>query len=174
MAYTYSKIASTTVGSGGSASIDFIAIPQNYTDLIILYSLRSNRVATIDQVKFEFNSSTSNLSSRDLYSDGSGVASDTLSTIVRGYGNPGDNATANTFGNGQIYIPNYSGNSYKSISITGVDENNATGVNSAQAGMSAGLWSNSSPINSIKILPTNGTGFKQYSTATLYGIKAEV
>jgi hypothetical protein len=38
----YNLIATTTVGSGGAASIDFTGIPQTYTDLFLVSSLRSN------------------------------------------------------------------------------------------------------------------------------------
>ncbi len=171
MANTYKAIATTTVGAGGAANIEFTSIPGSYTDLIVLYSLRSNRNSTIDQIKFEFNGVTTNLSSLTLYSDGSGRSSDSVASLLIGWGLPGDTATANTFGNGYIYIPNYAGSNYKSASIDGVDENKAIGVNSAQAGFSAGLWSNISAITSIKMLLNVGTLFKQHSTATLYGIK---
>ena len=56
MAYTYSKIASVTVGSGGSTSIEFLAIPQNYTDLVIKVSGRSARSAQqADNLFISFN-----------------------------------------------------------------------------------------------------------------------
>ena len=35
---TYTLIASNTVGSGGTASIEFNSIPQTYTDLLIKIS----------------------------------------------------------------------------------------------------------------------------------------
>jgi hypothetical protein len=171
VANTYKAISTATVGSGGAANIEFTSIPGSYTDLIVFYSLRSNRNSTIDQIKFEFNGVTTSLSSLTLYSDGSGRSSDSIASLLIGFGLPGDTATANTFGNGYIYIPNYAGSNYKSVSIDGVDENKATGVNSAQAGFSAGLWSNTSGITNIKMLLNNGTLFKQHSTATLYGIK---
>jgi hypothetical protein len=42
MANTFELITSSTVGSGGAASITFTAIPQTYTDLKILYSTRNS------------------------------------------------------------------------------------------------------------------------------------
>ena len=41
MAFTYSKLAESTVGVSGAAFIDFNNIPQNYTDLVLLYSARA-------------------------------------------------------------------------------------------------------------------------------------
>lgn len=167
MAYTYSKIATVTVGSGGVSSIDFLAIPQNYTDLVIKFSLRSNRASVVDSVLIRYNYNTSSYTGRSLVGNGASGSSDTATGLVIN----GDSATASTFGNGEVYIPNYAGNTYKSRSGDGVQETNAT---TAYMNFSAHLWSNSSPINSITLVPENGTLFNQYSTATLYGIKAEV
>ena len=40
MASTYIPIATVTVGSGGATNIEFTSIPNTYTNLIILTSLR--------------------------------------------------------------------------------------------------------------------------------------
>ena len=79
----------------------------------------------------------------------------------------GTDSTANTFANGEFYIPNYAGSTNKSVSADGVTENNAT---AARATLTAGLWSNTAAINQITLLPIAGGTFAQYSTATLYGI----
>jgi hypothetical protein len=50
-----------------------------------------------------------------------------------------------------------------------VSEDNTTNNN---ASLVAGLWSNSTAISSIAIVPTNT--MVQYSTATLYGIRVEL
>jgi hypothetical protein len=76
------------------------------------------------------------------------------------------NATASTFGNFEIYLPNYAGSNNKSVSSDSVAENNAT---EAYTNLRALLWSSTAAINAIKF--TLGAGnFAQYSTATLYGI----
>ena len=80
----------------------------------------------------------------------------------------GGNATASTFGNTMLYIPNYTSSNNKSSSSDGVAETNATNVNMA---MIANLWSNTAAITSIKLTPATGATLQQYSTATLYGIK---
>jgi hypothetical protein len=184
MAYTYSKIASVTissvtVGSGGSSSIDFIAIPQNYTDLLIVLSARNNATVSPSnqgQIGVTFNSSTANLSSTFIYADGStsGSIAPTGEQAITGYISS-NFTTANTFGNTQIYIPNYAGNTNKSVSVDSVGEGN---VANAFRSITAGLWANSAAITTvtIKTYDSNGTArnFMEYSTATLYGIKAEV
>ena len=166
MANTFVRIATVTVGSGGSASMGFTSIPSTYTDLLIKFSGRSNRSLVIDAVNLSFNGSTSSFTGRYLEGDGSTVISAT-STRFAGAA-PGNTATASTFGNVEIYIPNYTGSTNKSFSVDSVTENNAT---AAYADLIAGLWSNTSAITSIDLTPSVGTLFAQYSTATLYGIK---
>lgn len=173
MAYTYSKIATYTVGSGGVANISFLNIPQTYTDLILKYSTRDGNSGYWSNVLLTFNSTTVGYSTRIVANaDGtttSAISSDTA-RIIYNY-STATSATANTFSNTEIYIPNYTSNViYKSVSIDSVTENNGTQV---LVGASAGLWSNSSPITSITITPASGN-FAQYSSAHLYGIKAEL
>jgi hypothetical protein len=77
--------------------------------------------------------------------------------------------TANTFGNFELYIPNYAGSTNKSVSSDYVNENNATG--GISYGLLANLWSNTAAINAISLSIYGGTNFAQYSTAYLYGVK---
>jgi hypothetical protein len=174
MAYTYSKIASVTVGSGGSSSIDFIAIPQNYTDLLLKVSVRS---ANDTVYAISFNSNTSNYSGRTLR--GSGAATASYQTSDYSYGTTAIgigyvSSAASTFVNADIYIPNYASSNNKSLSMDSVSEQNT--ASPIYMNLTAGLWSNAAAINSIKLDCANAQGFifAQYSTATLYGIKAEV
>jgi hypothetical protein len=163
---TFVKIATVTVGSGGAASMDFTSIPSTYTDLLVKVSLR----AAVNQQNWTltFNSSGSVYSQRVLYGEGSNPASQALSsqTVIYGYAQDRSVWTANTFNNGEIYIPNYAGSTNKSVSIDEVAENNATIGNQAFV---AGLWSNTAAITSLSVGGYSGN-LAQYSTATLYGI----
>jgi hypothetical protein len=173
MAFTYSKLAETTVGAGGTATITFNNIPQNYTDLILKVSLRAAAATTDQTFNLKFNgSSASSYSVKRLYGDGSSAGSDgdTSATSINMYSIPSNGATASTFGNAEIYIPNYSGSTNKSVSADVVSENNAT---RAITDLAAGLWSNTTAINQI-IVTVAGTSFMQHSTATLYGIRVEI
>lgn len=163
-------IASSTVGAGGVASISFSSIPATYTDLILKLSIRSNRATVQDTFKITFNSNGSGYSFKRLYGEGASAASDGSTgdtTLTAGY-SAGNSATSNTFGNVDLYIPNYAGSNYKSVSTDGVGENNAT---TAYAGLFASLWSNTAAITSITIEGGTSATLLQYSTATLYGIK---
>ena len=167
MAATYTAIATVTVGSGGAANIEFTSIPQTYTDLILVTSVRMDNAAITNNLLVAFNGSSSNMTSRRVYGTGSSALSDTLSQNQTGNVNA-NSATANTFGSTSLYIPNYAGNSNKSSSNDGVGENNAT---SATMGMYANLWSDTAAINQITLTAETAANFLQYSTATLYGIK---
>ena len=84
----------------------------------------------------------------------------------------GSTATSNTFGNSELYIPNYAGSTNKSSSADAVAESNTTTV---FAYLNAALWSSTAAITSITLTPdAGGANFVQYSTATLYGIKNTV
>jgi hypothetical protein len=161
---TYTLISSVTVGSGGAANIEFTSIPATYTDLLVNYSARIDQTGVNRQVDISFNSSTSSFTG--IYLQGSGSAVFTGS-LARYAGNAtGTSATASTFCNNLIYVPNYTSSNNKSFSIDFVTENNAT---AADAGLIAGLWSNSAAITSVTLTPAGGN-FVQYSTAYLYGI----
>ena len=100
-----------------------------------------------------------------MQGNGSTAASASASSL--GFQVNGDTSTANTFGSAQIYIPNYAGSNNKYLSFENITENNAT---TAYANLIAGLWSQTTAITSLGIVPS-GTTIKQYSTAYLYGIK---
>jgi hypothetical protein len=174
MAYTYSKIATYTVGSGGIASINFLNIPQNYTDLVIKYSLRVTAASIApDGLGIQFNSDTgSNYKYMQTYGVGGSFGTN-AGTVAFQFGGqiPGSTATASTFGNGEIYIPNYTSVNYKSSSADSVTENNAS---SANQNIVANLWNNTAPITSIRLYDLGSTNFVQYSTVHIYGIKAEL
>lgn len=171
MANTYTLIASSTVGSGGASSIDFTSIPSTYTDLVLKLSSRDSAADTRAGLGVDFNASTTNYSSRRLRAADGSTSSGSTTTYPNFAGTTtADNATANTFGNWELYIPNYASSNYKSASLDYVSENNST--TQYDLGLFAILWSDTSAITSIKIYNRDSTGtFKQYSTAYLYGIK---
>jgi len=171
MPNTFELIASSTVGSGGAANIEFTSIPSTYTDLCVKYSLRSAYSGgTISGVKLTFNGSTSGYSYKQLYGFSSSAGSyGTGSTSELVFNQDSASNTASTFNNAEIYIPNYAGSNNKSVSIdSAVEQNASTGW---ELDLFAGLWSNSAAITSIKVVDYNATNFVEYSTAYLYGVK---
>lgn len=164
---TFTLIASSTVGSGGAASIDFTSIPGTYTDLCIFASVRTDRAGNAySNMKIKFNTSTANITGRFLRGIDSSVES--FTTTAAEWGAPGAAATSSTFGNAYIYIPNYTSSNNKSVSIDSVIEQNASGQFNY---LSAALWSQTTAITGLSLYSSDSsTLLVQYSTAYLYGI----
>ena len=177
MANTFIAIATTTVGSGGASNIDFTSIPNTYTDLLILASIRSDRNERNDALSVQFNNSGGTAYQSILFfSDSSAVSTQketNKSSVTYASTVSAATATAASFGNAMIYIPNYANSSNKSITTDTVSANNrAVEAGDQVIYLAGGLWSNTSAITSVKIAPMFGSNFVQYSTATLYGIKS--
>ena len=167
---TYRLIETATVGSGGAASIAFTSIPQTYTDLMMVMSIRTNRASVADYAAVSFNSSTSSFSLRLLIGDGSTTSSNSYTTSPdsRIVGQAvGNSSTASVFSNGSLYIPNYASSNYKSYSFDAARENNTSGN---EMSLGAGLWSDTAAITSIAITSWGSATLLQYSSASLYGI----
>lgn len=170
MALVMTPIYTQTVGAGGAASITFNNIPQVYTDLMIKISFKSNTTNNGENIFMRFNGdSGSNYSIRRIYGSGTSVASDAISGTYMSINITGNSAAvaSNTFGNGEIYIPNYTSSNRKSVIGDGVGEANST---ENYLGLNAGLWTGTSAINSIAFTPHVGNAWVQYSTVSLYGI----
>jgi len=144
-----------------ASSVTFSNIPQNYTDLKLVYSIRNTN--TNNYQTMNFNGSTSNFSQRELQGDGSSAGSGSRTdSLIRASVVP-SNFTASTFSNTQIYIPNYTSSLYKSFNVKTIVENNST---TGYTWMISGLWSNTSTISSIGITSSMAAGSSIY----LYGI----
>ena len=167
MATTMRLIAKQTLSSNAS-SVTFSDIPQTYTDLYLVHSLRNTRTGTAwDIVYLNPNGSNANGTFRELFGNGSTAGSGTGSRIHGGFSCTADN-TSNTFGSSEIYIPNYTGSTNKSFSTSGLNENNGT---SALIDVAASLWSQTAAITSLVIESTVSTNpFVSGSSFFLYGI----
>ena len=165
----YVLLERITVGAAGASSVTFSSIPQTgYTDLVVKMTCRFDLPYDAANLNIRFNGdSAANYSTRRLKGTGSAAISDNTSaatTMVFNYG-AGDTLTANTFSNGEMYIPNYTSANYKSVSSDVVTENNAT---AAYTVLQAGLWSNTAAITSI-VIACDGN-WKANSTFYLYGV----
>ena len=166
-------IASYTA-TGSVSNIEFTSIAADWTDLCVKISARTDRVNTTDQLKISFNGVATSYTGIILYGTGSSALSETNaaatggSTYLIGEYINAANGTASTFSNSEFYIPNYAGSTYKSLSMDLAQENNTTAANLS---MTAGLWSNTAAITSIKLQSANGFNFVIHSTAYLYGVK---
>ena len=154
--------------ASAAASIEFTSIPQDGTDLLILLSARGSETeAASGHIFFlGFNGSTSNFAWRNLDGTGSARRGANAANSVITYVVP-SGYTANTFSNNSLYIPNYTGSTYKSVSHDGVTENNATASYQAIQNL---LWSNTAAITSISLDPPGN--FIAGTTVSLYKITA--
>ena len=153
--------------ASAQASITFSDIPQTYTDLYLVFSLRGSAADSARSLFLSINSSASNFTGR--YLQGLGSGSGISGTLARYIGAiPAAGSTSLTFGNGAVYFPNYTASVNKSFSADTVSENNAT---LALQELNAGLWSQTTAISSLSIANDSGN-LVQYSSATLYGILA--
>ena len=163
MATTHKLIEAKTLDTA-VASIEFTSIPQIYANLKVVFSVRNT--TNENGILLSLNGSSANFTNSRAYGDGSGAyafsGSDLFAYLVR------NDHTANTFGNTEIYIPNYTSSAYKSILIDNANERNSTTIEMA---LVAGLWSNTANITSIGLTSTGAGALAVNSTFYLYGIK---
>lgn len=155
---TMTVIQHIELGSA-QATIEFTSVNQTYTDLYLVYSLRSN---TSGNTEFYLKLNSTNPTQRHLRGNGASALSNTNDFQIA----PATGQTSNTFGNGQIYIPNYTGTTQKSASVDNVTENNAT---TAFQSIYASLYNVTTAVTSIQITDIYGQ-WVAGSSATLYGI----
>jgi len=164
---TYTLIASSTV-STNTTTVTFSSISGTYTDLKLVISARSSNnaySAAWSDTNLYFNGSNSSLSIRDVAGTGTSVTANPGTVITIRI--PSSGTTSNTFGNAEIYIPNYAGSTNKSSFVDLVTENNAT---QSRTELQATLWSNTAAITSISIQGIDSAQFVPNSTFYLYGI----
>lgn len=156
--------------ASSQASITFSSIPQTYTDLYLVCSLRSARATIGDDIVFRFNGDTAaNYAWRALLGSGSSVSSSANGSATLGYYGicSASGSTSSTFGSNGLYIPNYTSSTAKSASVDAVSEHNGT---ESYQFLTANRWSGTAAITSITVFSDTGNNFVQYSSATLYGI----
>jgi hypothetical protein len=157
-------VSTVTVGSGGASSIQFTNIAQTGKDLLVVWSVRLG--TTIDSLFIRVAGSSSGYTNRTLYGQGSAALS--ISSGTTGFlafnQAQGTDTTSSTFGNGQLYLSDYTSTSNKSASIDSVTENNAT---TAFQVIAAGSFTSSAALTELSLEPSS-TPFAQHSTASLY------
>jgi hypothetical protein len=165
---TMTKLSSTTVGAGGSASITFSNIPQGYTDLAIKISSRTNRAADEDGLGLQINNLTSGYTYRVFAADGASITSVTTAYNQTWVGRiQGATAGSGIFSTTDVYIPDYSTFTPKSYYCESVTEKNATNGYMTFTGI---LQASSEPVTSITLSGLNAT-LQQHTTVVLYGVK---
>ena len=162
---SYESIATVSVGSGGSSSIDFTSIPATYKHLQLRYLDLSTSSA--GDMRVQVNADTGNSYSRHfLYGTGAAAASGGVSTTD--YMLVGQSGGSTYPSVGVIDILDYADtNKNKTLrTLSGYDVNGSGGY----ILLISGAYYSTSAISSIKIF-ISGNSFNQYSSFALYGIK---
>jgi hypothetical protein len=170
---TMTKLSTYTVDASGVSSYTFSNIPQTYTDLVVRMSGHLSGTGFGETtVNLTFNSSSTGYSWRSLLTDSSATYSQNGANVafIQSSIMPASqlSATLNAFGTADMYITGYSSPNYKSVFI---DYNEERASSDNYFGIVAGTWSNTAPITSITLTPSS-SNFSQYTTFTLYGVKA--
>ncbi len=148
-------------------------IPSSYDHLCIKTSQRVDASVYEQSTDLTFNASGTGYSYTYVYVQGSSAYGNyragTSGRIIGPY-SAGASVLADNFAVSTIWIPNYASTSnYKQALIECRLENNSTTDYQYRMWNVAGLWSNTTAIDEIKI-ETSGGNFVQYSSFTLYGI----
>jgi hypothetical protein len=164
-------IARAELTGNGSTSIVANNIPDTFDDLLIRYSIRSYRPSGLDPLLFRLNlDSGANYDYKIVYSWNTGdvrKSYDGVATSVFMGWVPARYASANTFGAGTVYIPNYAGSNPKAIGAEAFFETQA--VNEVTTSMISGLWS-STAVHTVSFHCGGSEGFGVYSTMDVFGI----
>jgi hypothetical protein len=166
MPKSYQLIQTQTLTST-AASVTFSNIPQNYTDLKLMVSSRDTFAGAHLDVFLQLSGITTSVYTyRRVVGNGSTATSSTGTDVKAPIAiHTGSTATANSFANYEIYIPDYTSASNKSFSSDMVSEQNAT---LAYTAMYSAIMANTSAVTSIKIF--GETAFAIGSTFYLYGV----
>ena len=166
---TYKLLASSVVGSGGAASITVSSIPQDYTDLIIKFSCRTNGVSLGDGFNMALNGSTTSFSGKSVFGDSGDARSNSSTTAGAGVVSGTSQAT-NIFASTDIYITDYSSSNFKPILIENANDSNST--LQAYVFQTGKIWSDTAAITSFTLTPQTGSWI-QYTSVYVYGIKKD-
>ena len=160
-----SLIETVTVGAGGAASIEFVAIDQTGQDLVLVISSRSSSTGSTNAGWIKFNGSATDPSAVVLASFTGGTPVSLSWRYTQRINGAG--STANTFNSSSIYISNYASSATKTYSAESVTENNST---DSDLQLSAGTWGVTDAITSLEII-SHTQPYVQHTTASLYKIK---
>lgn len=150
--------------SSAASSITFSSIPQTYTDLVLIASVKS--VTAPAGIKYRLNGDTgSNYSHNTLTATGSVIASEKQSLTTGLLAYYGYTDTVN-YGLYQHNFMNYAKTDYYKASIGRSDNTSGAGV-----ALMTNTWRNNSAITSISVFLDSGN-MASGSTFNLYGIVA--
>jgi hypothetical protein len=157
---TYELISSVNAGAGTLTNISFSSIPQTYTDLMFIFSLRLNTGTNVGGY-LNINGTVSSAPRAGFNANGS--LSSEINNLTGFASSSG--YTANAFSNGYVYVPNYTASANKQYIYYAGTGNTAS---AGYLGWAVGQVLNTSPTTTMTL---GNETLAPYSTGYLYGIK---
>lgn len=172
MALVMTPIYTQTVTGSSTALVQFNNIPQYFTDLYLVSSLRSSSAGGTDGCAIVLNGDFGTNYSMTVVRNNTGSANSyRFSNSGPMYYNqvPAAGLTTGAFSNDEVWIPNYTGSNFKQLISSWVSENNSTSWDSVM-GQHAILWRSTAAITTLRVSTTSGSPMVANSTVSLYGI----
>jgi hypothetical protein len=158
---SYESIATATVGSGGSAYVEFTSIPSTYKHLQVrMFGFSAD--STI--ISLNGDTTNSNYYHHWLYGNGASAAAGATQTRYL----PIVSSASTTIPTAAIIDFLDYANTNKNKTIRSLDGYDANG--SGYVSLESELWMNTAAISTIRFTPGTG-GWTNYTSIALYGIK---
>ena len=165
-------ISSQTLGTA-AATVTFSGIPTGYRDLVLRWSARSAQANATTRININLNGvSGTSYSFTKLQATGTSASSSQIGSFDKWWGEyvSADNATSNTFGSGELYLPNYLSTVNKPASFFSVAENNTAANGDWYVSALASLATITSAITSVALTLNTSDNFMAGSSFYLYGL----
>jgi len=164
---TMTLIETITVPSGGVLEMEFLNIPQDSKDLLMLLSLRgTGSTFRVYEITINDNSGSIYTFNRLLGTGSSASSNGLANTSNFTYQScNGSASTADTFHNASAYFSNYTSSENKTMSLDEVVENNAT---DGRQNLYSGIAADTNPITSIQVF--DNVLLLEHSSVSLYSI----
>ena len=158
--------------SGSAANFDITDIPATYRHLRLVFNLRTDRVATSDNLLLRFaGDSGANYDwIRNYYTPGINTGESYGATSINLGLICGNSATANAFAGGELVIPDYSNTARLHNTTCFLGAKTGTSAGSFWYSHSSGSYRTTGAIARITLLPNTGPNFMTGCRVTLYGM----
>jgi hypothetical protein len=165
------QLADSTL-SVAAASIDFTGLSQSYNHLWFVLHCRSAQAAVTDTLLLRFNADNSAVYEVQ-YQNGLATTSSAAESLTQtGFWAsvvPGASATANRYGGGTLFAPNYALAHHKElVSTIGAPTGTATGT--VYNYVLTGVWPNTAAVTQATFLLSSGANLTAGSRVTVYGL----
>lgn len=160
--------------TGANTSYDFTSIPSTFRHLKLEFQLRTDKVATTENIYTSFNADTTDANYDEQYLSAEAGATIPAQNLAAAGARTGMVATAasspaNQYATGTTEIPYYASSNFKSLITDSMVWAARTSGNAKHVFSVVG-WANTTAISRITITPAGGTNFSSGSRVALYGI----